>query len=45
MLLLWYTSFFRKKKEEYLKHKMNELAVISKNMNIRDLYRGMHEVA
>jgi hypothetical protein len=30
---------FRNEKEEYLKDKMNELAMNSKNKNIRDLYR------
>jgi hypothetical protein len=29
---------FRKKKKEYLKHKINELESNSKNNNIRDLY-------
>jgi hypothetical protein len=29
---------FRNKKREYLKDKMNELATIIKNKNIRDLY-------
>jgi hypothetical protein len=31
---------FRNKRREYLKDKTNELAVNSKNKNIRDLYRG-----
>jgi hypothetical protein len=32
----------RKKKGEYLKHKINELAMNSKNKNIRDLYRRIN---
>jgi hypothetical protein len=34
---------FRKKKREYLKDKINELATSSKNKNIRDLYTGIDE--
>jgi chemotaxis methyl-accepting protein methylase len=34
---------FRNKKKEYLKNRINELAMNSKNKNIRDLYRGIHE--
>jgi hypothetical protein len=34
---------FRNKKREYLKHKINELAMNCKNKNIRDLYRGIYE--
>jgi hypothetical protein len=34
---------FRNKKREYLKDKINELARNSKNMNIKDLYRGIKE--
>jgi hypothetical protein len=34
---------FRKKKREYLKDKINEVALNSKNKNIRDLYRGITE--
>jgi hypothetical protein len=34
---------FRKKKREYLKDKINELAMNSKNKNIRDLHRGKNE--
>jgi hypothetical protein len=30
-------------KREYLKDKINELAMNSKNKNIRDLYRGIYE--
>jgi hypothetical protein len=33
---------FRNKKREYLKDKINELAMNSKNKNIRDLYRGIN---
>jgi hypothetical protein len=32
---------FRNKKRECLKDRINELAMNSKNMNIRDLYRGI----
>jgi hypothetical protein len=35
---------FRNKKREYLKDKMNELAMNNKNKNIRDLYRGINEL-
>jgi hypothetical protein len=31
---------FRNKKREYLKDKINEIELISKKKNIRDLYRG-----
>jgi hypothetical protein len=34
---------FRNKKRKYLKDKINELAMNSKNKNIRDLYRGINE--
>jgi hypothetical protein len=34
---------FRNKKREYLKDKINELAMNSKKKNIRDLYRGINE--
>jgi hypothetical protein len=34
---------FKNKKREYLKDKINELALNSKNKNIRDLYRGINE--
>jgi hypothetical protein len=37
------SRYFRNKKWEYLKDKINELAMNSKNMNIRDLYRGINE--
>jgi hypothetical protein len=35
------SRYFRNKKTEYLKGKINELAKNSKNKNIRDLYRGI----
>jgi hypothetical protein len=35
--------YFRNKKREYLKDKINELATKSKKKNIRDLYRGINE--
>jgi hypothetical protein len=34
---------FRNKKKEYLKAKINELEINSKNKNIRDLYRGIND--
>jgi hypothetical protein len=34
---------FRNKKREYLKDKINEIQLNSKNKNIRDLYRGITE--
>jgi hypothetical protein len=34
---------FRIKKREYLKNKINELEISSKNKNITDLYRGINE--
>jgi hypothetical protein len=34
---------FRIKKREYVKDKINELALNSKNKKIRDLYRGINE--
>jgi hypothetical protein len=34
---------FKNKKREYLKDKMNELAINSKNKNMKDLYRGITE--
>jgi hypothetical protein len=36
-------SYFRNKKREYLKDKINELAANSNNKNIRDIYRGITE--
>jgi hypothetical protein len=33
---------FQNKKREYLKGKINELTMYSKNKNIRDLYRGIN---
>jgi hypothetical protein len=37
------SRYFRNKKKEYLKGKINELATNSKNKNIRELYRGINE--
>jgi hypothetical protein len=37
------SRYFRNKKRECLKDKINELAMNSKNKSIRDLYRGTHE--
>jgi hypothetical protein len=37
------SRYFRNKKREYQKDKINELAANSKNKNIRDLYRGINE--
>jgi hypothetical protein len=37
------SRYFRNKKKEYLKDKINELATNSKNKNIRDLYRGINK--
>jgi hypothetical protein len=34
---------FRKKKREYLDYRINQLESKSKNKNVRDLYRGIHE--
>jgi hypothetical protein len=34
---------FRNKQREYLRGKINELAMNSKNKNIKDLYRGRNE--
>jgi hypothetical protein len=36
------SRYFRNKKVEYLKDKINELATNGKNKNIRDLYRGIN---
>jgi hypothetical protein len=36
------SRYFRNKKREYLKDKINELATNSKNKNIRDLYRAIN---
>jgi hypothetical protein len=33
---------FRNTSRDYLKDKINELATVSKNKNIRDLYRGIN---
>jgi CRISPR/Cas system-associated protein Csx1 len=37
------SRYFRNKKKEYLKDKINELATDSKNKNIRGLYRGINK--
>jgi hypothetical protein len=37
------SRYFRNKKREYLKDKINELESDSNNKNIRDLYRGINE--
>jgi hypothetical protein len=37
------SRYFRNKKREYLKDKINELESNSKNKNMRDLYRGINE--
>jgi hypothetical protein len=37
------SRYFRNKKREYLKDKINELPTNSKNKNTRDLYRGINE--
>jgi hypothetical protein len=37
------SRYCRNKKREYLKDKINELAMDNKNKNIRDLYRGINE--
>jgi hypothetical protein len=37
------SRYFRNKKREYLKDKINELATNSKNKNITHLHRGLHE--
>jgi hypothetical protein len=36
------SRYFRNKKREYLKDKINELATNSKNKNIGDLYRKIN---
>jgi hypothetical protein len=36
------SRYFRNKKREYLKDKINEIAMNSKNKNIRELYRGIN---
>jgi hypothetical protein len=36
------SRYFRNKKREYLKDKIKELAMNSKNKNVRDLYRGIN---
>jgi hypothetical protein len=37
------SRYFRNKKREHMKDKLNELATNSKNKNIRDLYKGVNE--
>jgi hypothetical protein len=37
------SRYFRNKRREYLKDKINELPTNSKNKNIRDLYREINE--
>jgi hypothetical protein len=37
------SRYFRNKKREHLKYKINELAMNSKNRNNRELYRGINE--
>jgi hypothetical protein len=37
------SRYFRNKKREYMKDRINELATNSKKKNIRDLYRGINE--
>jgi hypothetical protein len=36
------SRYFRNKKLQYLKDKINELAMNSKNKNIRNMYRGIN---
>jgi hypothetical protein len=38
------STHFRNKKREYLKGKINKLAMNSKNKNIREPYRGINEI-
>jgi hypothetical protein len=37
------SGYFRNKERAYLKDKINDLAINSKNKNIRDLYMGINE--
>jgi hypothetical protein len=37
------SRYFRNKKREYMKNKINELATNIKNKNIKDLHRGINE--
>jgi hypothetical protein len=37
------SRYFRNKKRQYLKYRINQLATNSKNKNIRELYRGINE--
>jgi hypothetical protein len=36
--------YFRNRKREYLKDKINEIELNSKNKNIRDIYTGITEL-
>jgi hypothetical protein len=36
------SRYFRNKKKEYLKDKINEVSTSSASKNIRDLYRGIN---
>jgi hypothetical protein len=40
----WSQQAFGERKEEYLKDKINKLAMNSKNKNIKDLYRRINEL-
>jgi hypothetical protein len=37
------SRYFKNKKRKYLKDKINEFAMNSKNKNIRDMYRGIND--
>jgi hypothetical protein len=37
------SKYFRNKKKEYMKDKIDNFSISSKNKNIRDLYRGINE--
>jgi hypothetical protein len=37
------SRYFRNRKREYLKNKINALAMNSRKKNVRDLYRGINE--
>jgi hypothetical protein len=39
------SRYFRSKKSEYLKDKINELAKNSTNTNFKDLYTGINELS
>jgi hypothetical protein len=38
------SRYFKNRKREYLKDKINDLATNSKNNNIRDLYMGINKI-